>query len=756
MAITAKRKATSARSVDKTAVKSVAELTEKIAAPVLSREPDSEAADASFTITATQPSRPPRTLKYGDTFVVLDNRGDIGKSAEGAGGLFHQDTRHLSCLELLVNDKSPLLLGSTLRDDNSAFIVDLTNPDLMDGQHIVLEKDRVHILRTIFLWRGTAYQRFGVRNYGDSAVDLKLSILFENDFADLFEVRGTRRERRGTAHAKLHGDDRVLLIYNGLDGKTRRTALNFDPPPDRLTTDTAIYDLHLEPGEQRPIFLAVSCDQADSRPLPFLRGLLGARREMREQARCRTSVETSNERFNEILCRSAADLAMLMTDTPQGRYPYAGIPWYSTTFGRDGLVTALQMLWWSPDVARGVLRRLAFYQAKSTDPLADAQPGKILHEMRGGEMAALREVPFGLYYGSVDSTPLFVLLAGLYAERTGDLDTIIELWPAIEAALAWIDGPGDPDGDGFVEYIRATEQGLANQGWKDSHDAIFHADGRLAEGAIALVEVQGYVYAAKRMTARLATRIGRDALARKLDAQANDLAERFEAAFWCPDIGTYALALDGQKKPCRVRTSNAGQVLFSGIAAPDRAACVTKDLLRRSFFSGWGIRTVARGEARFNPMSYHNGSIWPHDNSLIALGMARYGHKSAVETVFAGLFSAGIYMDYRRLPELFCGFQRQHGQGPTLYPVACAPQAWASATPFALIEAMLGLQFDPCAGEIRLCNPRLPAFLDVVTLRGLRLSSSSVDLRVCRHGDTISLDTPRISGDIRVSIVFSS
>jgi glycogen debranching enzyme len=712
--------------------------------------------NAAFTITATQPSRPPRTLKYGDTFVVLDSRGDIGGASGDSGGLFHQDTRHLSRLELLVNDGPPLLLGSNLRDDNSAFFVDLTNPDLMDGQHIVMEKDRVHILRTIFLWRDTAYQRLGVRNYGGQAIDLRLSILFDNDFADLFEVRGSHRERRGTATARLHGDDRVLLVYNGLDGKVRRTALNFDPPPDDLTTGSAVYELHLEPGEMRPLFIAVSCDRTDSPPLPFLRGLIAARREMRESTRERTSVQTSNERFNEVLCRSAADLAMLMTDTPQGRYPYAGIPWYSTTFGRDGLITALQMLWWSPDVARGVLRRLAAYQATATDPLADAQPGKILHEMRGGEMAALREVPFGLYYGSVDATPLFVMLAGLYLQRTGDADTICELWPNIEAALAWIDGPGDADGDGFVEYKRASEQGLANQGWKDSHDAIFHADGRLAEGEIALVEVQGYVYAAKRMAARCARLLNRDAAAQRLDTEANLLAQRFEAAFWCPELDTYALALDGEKQQCRVRTSNAGQVLFTGIADAERARRVAEGLMRPRFFSGWGIRTVAKDQARFNPMSYHNGSIWPHDNALIALGLARYQCKPAIDTLLGGLFSAATYMDQSRLPELFCGFQRQRGQGPTLYPVACSPQAWASASPFTLLEASLGLEFDPFNGEIRLRNPRLPEFLDEVILRDLRLYSSSVDLRVRRHGDTVSLDTTRINGEIRVSIVFSS
>ena len=713
--------------------------------------------ESPFYIPMTGPAaRPRRSLKHDDTFIVLDSHGDIGASAGGPDGLFNADTRYLARLELVLDDVQPLLLGSNLRDDNSALTVDLTNPDVYRHGRIVLQKDMLHIVRTVFLWRGTAYQRIGLQNHGDRPASFALTLLFDNDFADLFEVRGERRPRRGIGSGKLLGPADVLLEYEGLDGKSRGTTLHFEPRPTRLAANAATYHLDLAPHQISSLFVAVSCNKPPAfKPAPFFGGLLAHRREMRRSTAGAASIETSNNIFNEVLCQSMADLNMLMTDTPQGRYPYAGIPWYSTTFGRDGIITALQMLWIDPRVARGVLRRLAFYQAKSVDPLADAEPGKILHEMRGGEMADLREVPFAQYYGSVDATPLFVLLAGLYAERTGDDETLAELWPSIEAALGWIDGAGDPDRDGFVEYRRASEQGLANQGWKDSYDAIFHADGRLAEGYIALAEVQGYVFAGKRLAARCALRLGKIDMAYRLEAEAGQLAKRFEEAFWCDELGTYALALDGAKRPCRVRTSNAGQLLFTGIARADRAQMVATDLMRPHFFTGWGIRTVAQGEARYNPMSYHNGSIWPHDNALIALGLAHYGLKHSVAQLFKAMFDAAAYMDLRRLPELFCGFRREKQRGPTLYPVACAPQAWASATPFTLLEAALGLEFDAQRGEIRLRNPRLPAFLNEVVLRELQLGPSSVDLRVSRHGDEVALEVLRTRGRIQVSIVLA-
>jgi glycogen debranching enzyme len=715
-------------------------------------------AEAPFSIAVTDAAaRPRHALKCGDTFIVVDSHGDIGAAAGGPDGLFHADTRFLSQLALTLNGHQPLLLGSSVRDDNTLLAVDLTNPDFHKDGHIVLQKDVVHLSRTMFLRSETVHQRLAVRNYDDRPLDLSLLFSFDNDFADLFEVRGLRRSRRGMATRKVTAADQVTLSYRGLDGALRHTILAFDPPPSELSSISACYRLRLAPGEARLIFLDVGCNKPNSwRPVPFRQALLTARRETRARTDGITTVETSNDLFNEVLCRSAADLVMLTTDTPQGRYPYAGIPWYSTTFGRDGLIAALQMLWCDPGLARGVLRRLAAFQAKSIDAAADAQPGKILHEMREGEMAALGEVPFGLYYGSVDATPLFVLLAGLYAERTGDDETLLELWPAIESALRWVDGPGDADQDGFVEYFRQTDKGLANQGWKDSQDAIFHADGRLAEGPIALAEVQGYVFAAKETAARCARRLGRVQDAERLGMEARQLAERFDAVFWCPDIGTYALALDGAKEPCRVRTSNAGQVLFTGIARPDRAHRVADQLMQPDFFSGWGIRTVRRGEARYNPMSYHNGSIWPHDNALIALGLARYGHTRLVAQLFRGLFEAAGYMDLRRLPELFCGFQRQRQRGPTLYPVACSPQAWASATPFSLIEATLGLQFQPRIGTILLRNPHLPHFLDQVILRNLRLGDSSLDLLVRRHDDEVAVTVLRAQGEIQVSVVLSS
>lgn len=722
-------------------------------------ERGSGAAQSPFYIAAGgAPSRSQCTMKQNDCFAILDNHGDIGCPSGGAAGLFACDTRHLSRLAFTINGQEPLLLGSTIRDDNLNLRADLTNPDILSSQGIALLKDTVHIGRTIYLHDSSLAQRSALTNHGAEPVSLELAIDFDSDFADLFEVRGMRRPARGTLRKKVTGPGKVVLSYTGLDGKARITNLTFEPPPDEITGSRAKYTLTLKPRVPWRQYISVSCDGKSRQPGPsFLRGLIQARRDLTGNTAQTTSVETANAVFNEVIRRSLADLRMLMTATPQGKYPYAGIPWYSSTFGRDGLTTALQMLWFDPSVARGVLQRLAHFQASQYDAASDAQPGKILHEMRSGEMAALGEVPFGLYYGSIDSTPLFVLLAGLYVQRTGDGAFLREIWPHIERALAWIGGPGDPDGDGFIEYSRASEEGLANQGWKDSHDAIFHAGGELAQGPIALVEVQGYVYAAWTAAADCARRLGNHELAQSLIAKAAKLRERFEDRFWCKDLGTYALALDGRKEPCRVRTSNAAHAMFTGIMSVERAALVAAGTLRPSFNSGWGIRTVAAGEARYNPMSYHNGSVWPHDNAIIAYGFARYGLKEGLEPLFNGLMQAAAYMDQRRLPELFCGFPRRRSRGPTLYPVACSPQAWAGGAVFQLLQAVLGLEYDLAAKAIRLRNPAVPMSAGEITVRNLALGGASISftVRPCPNG-TVSLGAIESTGDIKISVAMGA
>jgi glycogen debranching enzyme len=708
------------------------------------------ATETSFGVAmVASPARPRHVMKHGDCFLVVDSHGDIGAAPGESDGLFLRDTRYLSHLELRINGLSPLLLGSNLSNDNCVLTVDLANPDFIEKEHIVLRKNLLHVSRTLFVTGDALHQRLVVHNFGADTVSLLLSVTFASDFADLFEVRGLARAKRGSSFPEMR-EGRVKLNYEGLDRVIRRTEIRFEPTPTALTEASASFRLSLKPQASSAIYVTACCDCAEEERPPFLRIMRRTHREMKQLMRAETTIHTSNDRFNEMLRRSTVDLAMLLTETPQGLYPYAGIPWYSTTFGRDGLITALQSLWLDGRMALAVLRRLAALQATEFDDASDAQPGKILHEMRSGEMANVKEIPFGLYYGSVDSTPLFVLLAGRYAQTTGDIETVRELWPAIEHALGWINGPGDPDQDGFLEYHRQSDKGLVNQGWKDSQDAVFHADGRLAEGPIALCEVQSYVYLAKRLAAECARRLGFATRAEALDDEADYLKTRFEEAFWCEELNTYALALDGNKAPCRVRSSNAGQVLFSGIAHPERARRIAAHLMEPESFSGWGVRTVSTLERRYNPMSYHNGSVWPHDNSLIALGFSRYGAKSEVGRIFRAQFDAATYLELNRLPELFCGFPRFASRGPTLYPVACAPQAWAAGTFFALLQASLGIEQDPWRKEIRFRSPILPNFLDEVVLNGLGAGSGCVDVVVRRHRTRTSLEILRAEGNINV------
>ncbi|MEW6381275.1 MAG: amylo-alpha-1,6-glucosidase [bacterium] len=696
-----------------------------------------------------------RVLKQGETFAVFDHYGDILCLGSCEQGIYHEGTRFLSRLELRLGKNRPLLLSSTIRETNEVLAVDLTNLDILVNDEIVVPRGCLHIFRSKFLWQGASYERLRLSNYGLTEVRISFSLCFDADFVDIFEVRGMVRERRGRRLDDQVEGSRVVLSYEGLDGIIRQTHIEFFPRPDWLSSSEARFQVCLQPKQSAIVFMTVCCTCSAGRLVPhsYQSAWIEAAESLKGIRSQFCKVQTSHEQFNEWLNRSQADLYMMVTATPQGLYPYAGVPWYSTAFGRDGIITAFQMLVVNPDIARGVLACLASIQARETDAHRDSEPGKILHETRKGEMAALGEIPFGRYYGSVDSTPLFIILAGAYYERTGDQAFIQSIWPNIELALEWIDIYGDQDKDGFVEYMRRTHEGLINQGWKDSHDAVFHADGTLAEGPIALCEVQGYVYDARRRAAYLASVLGYTEKAEMLLHQAQTLRDRFEEAFWCEDLSTYALALDGKKNPCRVRTSNAGHCLFSGIASDERAWRIAEALLGDAFFSGWGIRTVAESESRYNPMSYHNGSVWPHDNSLIAYGLSRYKLNGSIPKIIAGLLDATLFMDLHRMPELFCGFVRRPGEGPTLYPVACAPQSWAIGAVFLLLQSCLGLSINAPAGQVCFYYPVLPEFLEEVEIKNLKVAGASIDLSIRRYVEDVGVVVLRREGTVEVIVI---
>jgi glycogen debranching enzyme len=695
-------------------------------------------------------------LKYGKLFLVFDRHGDVQTSGLGEQGLYNDGTRHLSDFRLELWSERPLLLSSTVATNNFLFTADVANLDVSRYESIAIPRGTLHVVRSRFLWDESCFEKILLVNHGLDDLEVPIRLRFDADFADVFEVRGTHRERRGRRLDEEIGERSVVLGYEGLDGVVRKTAIQTDVRPVSASGRMMDFEVLVRPKERVTIELEICCEVGGPRKsMTYTEALSCASSKLAGLADGFPQITSQNSRFTDWMVRSLSDFQMMIAGNPERDYPYAGVPWFSTIFGRDGIISALQVLWLNPEIARGVLDFLAATQADRTDPVADSEPGKILHELRRSEMAVLGEVPFGKYYGSVDATPLFIMLAGAYFDRTGDRGFLEHLWPHIERALVWIDESGDVDGDGFVEYKRHSDKGLVQQGWKDSGDSVFHADGRIAEAPIALCEVQGYVYAAKLTAARLCRIIGDVNRSCDLELEAERLRTQFEDQFWCEELGMYALALDGRKRPCQVRTSNAGQCLYTEIASPERAKCVAAAMLSSDFFTGWGIRTVASKEVRYNPLSYHNGSVWPHDNSMIASGMAKYGYKKMAGQILLALLDVSSEVELHRLPELFCGTTRRSNEGPTLYPVACSPQAWAAAAPFMILEACLGIRVNAEHDRITFDRPFLPEGIPQLTIRNLRCGKCVVDLLLERRNDSVLVHRESKIGNMEIVTIAS-
>jgi glycogen debranching enzyme len=681
--------------------------------------------------------RETRVLADAQSFAVFEVGGDIADSPVEALGFFFKDTRFLSGFEMSIAGQAPYFLNSYLSDDNAEFRVNLTNPDLSGTEgKIELPRNSIQIERSWVIVNAALYHRLVVSNYSHAQAKLPFDLVFGVDFADLFEVRGVQRSRRGQDLPVQTGDGHVRFRYRGLDKVTRFTEITFDPLPKALNDRRASFALELKADECVKLEVRVSCgiEEAIGRPLvenppANFQGALAARHSEIAAARDGwANITASHGILDFLLRRSAADLTSIVAHTDRGSFMMAGIPWFATLFGRDSILTALSVLQFNPDIAGRTIKMLAGLQGTKVDEARDEQPGKIVHEMRAGEMAATGEIPFGRYYGTIDATPLFLWLVGLYVSLTGDLKLATDFWPNVERALEWIDKWGDRDHDGYLEYMQETPQGLANQGWKDSFDSISHADGELAAPPIALCEVQGYLYAAYTEIGSVATRLGHIELAGRLAQRAAALKSKFIHDFWIEQKQTVALALDGDKKACKVMSSNAAHCLATGIVDGAHGQKLSERLLLDDMFTGWGIRTLSDSERRYNPMSYHNGSVWPHDNAIAALGLARCGNRAGVIRILEGLLDAAVSFRSGSLPELFCGFHREPQLGPVPYPVACQPQAWAAASVFLILQAILGMRIQGFENRVTIENPVLPSWLDWIKVENLKVGQGTVSL----------------------------
>jgi glycogen debranching enzyme len=688
-------------------------------------------------------------LKYDDAFIVTDESGDFPLSVEETG-LFWHGTRFLRSCDLFLEGHPLAVLSHAISDAGDVCQIDLSNPTLSLAGEIILIEGTIHVRRVLVIKDCQLIQTITLTNFYSAPVKVDLSLKIGADFCDIFEVRGAKRKARGELLSPKLDQSTVVLSYIGLDNVERQTSLIFTSSTDNTSDGEVFWNVHLTRGHPVQIEVVVTVSEHDASQLGDTRVTEDIDESLSRNLPL-PEVHTDMLIFDKLLERSIHDLVMLCTMTPQGLYPYGGIPWFVCPFGRDGLISSLEFLPWFPEIARGTLAFLAAHQGSKNESFTDEEPGKILHEFRRGEMANCREIPYIPYYGSIDSTLLFVIILESYIRWTNDLSFLMQLWPRAEAAAHWMINYGDQDGDTFLESRTISEKGLANQGWKDSWDSISHQDGRLAEAPIALCEVQGYAYTAYRAMSYLAERLSKPEDAAYWTGVAEKLQTNFLNRFWWGDEQVFYLALDGSKQPCEVVTSNSGQCLWSGIVPDTLADKMVNRLMRQDMYSGWGIRTLSEHAARYNPMSYHNGSVWPHDTAIIGAGFARYGKKKETGILLENLSQVSQHYERARLPELFCGFARSHAQGPVPYPLACEPQAWAAGAPFMLLSALLGFEPDAQSQCLTLNHPTLPHWLDCLELHGLRLGEQRISLYIERsNNDTI---VKLIEGNIDVLTV---
>lgn len=677
-------------------------------------------------------------VKDGDLFLLVEPDGRIAPTAEHGMGLYFEDCRFLRTFEITLNDTRPVALGSTSAPGNRAAF-ELTNPDLRLRSGAGLRKEELG-LRWEHHVTGeppALTSTLTIQNWSLESVRLPLKFRFDAQFEDVFEVRGLLDQTRRTRDPPRWQGRSLHFHRRGIDHRDRSLVVTFDCDVTPLADGTAVVWVELGPRDisQWSVRVALGESDVEDAAEPGGRLVQPRRRSAHAPAHHHATVHSDSLLLDGTIRRSFEDLHLLTSEIDGEEFFAAGLPWFGTLFGRDSIISALQVLPYSPLRAEQTLRLLARYQGGRVDDWRDEQPGKILHELRVGELARAGEIPHTPYYGSVDATPLFLILLAEHARWTGDLGLFRRLQPNVQRALDWIDNYGDGDGDGYIEYRSSSRYGLINQGWKDSGNAILDADGRLAEPPIALVEVQGYVYAAKRAIAEVYARSGDLDRSDRLEREAARLQAGFNRDFWLEERGHYALALEAEKRPLEVMSSNAGQVLWSGIADSNQARRTATHLMAEDMFSGWGIRTLSSRSRGYNPIGYHLGTVWPHDNSLIAAGLKRYAHDRDARRVFQGITAAAMHFEHSRLPELFTGFSNEDYDVPIRYPVACHPQAWAAGAVPYLLQALLGLEADGFAGRLRVVRPMLPAGVDRLQVSELRVGRGRVSLRFTRGGD---------------------